>query len=322
MDCKKTYYIGIDIGGTKIAYGLFNKERELVARHQCKSDDSLEGEEYFQGVIDDLFIFAENNGMTIGDVKDIGIGIAGYVDFDKGLFVRNASMPKLRNFYVVDYFRKKLGNDIRIVMDNDCHCGALAEYRCGAGRNHRHMVYCPVSTGISSGIIIDGKLFRGSNGASGESGHMISAVEGEDRILCGCGNAGCFNSPCSGKAITEHIRRWIVAGEHTIMTELAGGAKNITAVHLNQAYALGDEMAIKAVEHMVKYMSIWLFDVYMLLNIDCIVLSGGLLAMGDKLIKKVEEQFRRYQTTEFDVQFYQTELGADSGLIGAVKLLF
>ncbi len=94
------------------------------------------------------------------------------------------------------------------------------------------------------------------------------------------------------------------------------------SVERNLTMAAFDRLTKFGFLNMVKYMSIWLFDVYMLLNIDCIVLSGGLLAMGDKLIKKVEEQFRRYQTTEFDVQFYQTELGTDSGLTGAVELLF
>ena len=80
--------------------------------------------------------------------------------------------------------------------------------------------------------------------------------------------------------------------------------------------------AIRAVEQMAHYLSIWIFNVYMLLNIDCIVFSGGLLAMGDKLFGRMKEEFERYHTNEFPVEFFQTELGSDSGLIGAVELLF
>lgn len=316
------YYIGVDIGGTKIAYGLFDSNRQLLAKKKTPSDDALGGEEYFGRVAEELQHFVKNEKISFTDIKGIGIGIAGFVDFDQGRLVRAASLPKLIDFWVLNFLKEKLGEDVKIVLDNDCHCGALAEYRRGAGRSYKHMLYCPISTGISSGIIIDGKLFRGSDGASGESGHMLTAVEGPLKISCGCGNEGCFNSLCSGKNIAIHIRRWISQGEETIMTELAGGPENITAVHINQAYDLGDAMAKKAVEQMAKYMAIWLFDVYSLLNINCFVFSGGLLKMGDKLLNRVKNLFTEYQTNGFPVYFYETELGVDSGLIGAVELLF
>ena len=316
------YYVGVDIGGTKIAYGIFDSDRRLLAKKKIQSDDTLNGEAYFSRIAEELRCFVKHEEIEFADIKGIGIGIAGFVDFERGRLVCAASLPKLDDFFVVDFLKEKLGKDITIVLDNDCHCGALAEYRKGAGRAYRHMLYCPVSTGISSGIIIDGKLFRGSNGASGESGHMLTAIEGPLKIPCGCGNMGCFNSLCSGKAITTHIRRWINQGEKTIMTELAGGDTKITAVHINQAYERGDTMARKAVEQMAQYMAIWLFDVYTLLNINCFVFSGGLLKMGDKLFQRVKDMFNQYHTNDFPVYFYETELGMDSGLIGAVELLF
>lgn len=316
------YYLGVDIGGTKIAYGLFDEKKNLLKKKTVRSNDSLEGEIYFSQVASDIEAMACEAHIGYEEVKGIGVGIAGSVDFEQGRLVCAASLPKLTNFPVVEYMKERLGFAVNIVMDNDCHCGALAEYRRGAGKQYQHMVYCPISTGISTGIIIDGKLFRGSNGASGESGHMITAVENELRITCGCGNAGCFNSLGSGKAITEHIRRWIRQGESTEMLKLAGSPENITAIHIDEAYKNGDAMAEKAVDQMVKYLSIWLFDVYTLLNINCIVFSGGLLAMGDKLIGRIEKQFLEYKQNDFEVHFYKTELGADSGLIGALELLF
>lgn len=106
------------------------------------------------------------------------------------------------------------------------------------------------------------------------------------------------------------------------MTQLAGSPEQITAYHINQAYDLGDPMAHRAISHMAHYLSIWIFAVYMLLNVDCIVFSGGLLAMGDKLFKPMLEEFERYHTNGFPVHFYNTQLGSDAALIGAVELLF
>ena len=317
------FYIGIDVGGTKIAYGLFDEARKLLVRKQTASDDQKEGQEFFEPVLEIIREFMEEAGNRGGTVEGIGIGITGFVDFEKGALTKTASLPKLNNFAVVDYLKSRLDQDICIVMDNDCHCGALAEYRQGAGRGRRNMLYCPVSTGISSSMIIDGRLFRGSNGASGESGHMLAAVPEDVGMACSCGNVGCFNSLGSGKAILNYVKKWITEdGEKSILPELAGGVAQITTRHINEAYEKGDPVAIRAVEQMAHYLSIWIFNVYMLLNIDCIVFSGGLLAMGDKLLGRMKEEFERYHTNEFPVEFFQTELGSDSGLIGAVELLF
>lgn len=316
------YYIGIDVGGTKTAYGLFDEKRKLLVRKQSDSDDRKTGEEFFAPVLEVIREFTEEAERRGGTVEGIGIGITGFVDFEKGRLTKTASLPRLNNFAVVDYLKSQLDGDIRIVMDNDCHCGALAEYRQGAGRGHRNMLYCPVSTGISSGMIIDGKLFRGSNGASGESGHMIAAVPEDIRMSCSCGNEGCFNSLGSGKAILKYVKKWIADGEASVLPEMAGGADKITTRHINEAYEKGDAVAIRAVEQMAHFLAIWIFDVYMLLNIDCIVFSGGLLAMGEKLFGRMKEEFERYHTNEFPVEFFKTELGNDSGLVGAVELLF
>ena len=316
------YYIGIDIGGTKIAYGLFDAERRLLVKKQTASDDGKDGEAFFAPVLDvigELMREAKERG---GRTAGIGIGITGFVDFENGALTRTASLPRLNHFPVVAYLKSRLGEQIPIVLDNDCHCGALAEYRHGAGRGHRNMLYCPVSTGISTGMILDGRLFRGSNGASGESGHMIAAVPKELGMECSCGNTGCFNSLSSGKAILSYVRKWIEAGENSVLPRLAGGIEHITARHINEAYEMGDAVAMRAVEQMAHYLAIWIFDVYMLLNVDCIVFAGGLLAMGDKLFGRIEKEFERYHTNGFPVRFYKTELGADSGLIGAVELLF
>lgn len=316
------YYIGIDIGGTKIAYGFFDKEKQLLMKKKTPSDDQKSGEEFFEPVLEVIHEYIREAESRGGKIGGIGIGITGFVDFEKGALTRTASLPKLNHFAVVDYLKSQIGQDIRIVMDNDCHCGALAEYRQGAGKGYRNMLYCPVSTGISTGIIIDGKLFRGSNGASGESGHMLTAVPEDIRMRCSCGNEGCFNSLGSGKAITNYVKRWIEEGATSILPELAGGIEHITARHINEAYEKGDAVAHRAVEQMAHYLAIWIFNVYMLLNVDCIVFSGGLLAMGDKLFGRIEEEFEQYHTNGFPVRFYKTELGSDSGLIGALELLF
>lgn len=316
------FYMGIDIGGTKIAYGLFDEERRLLKKAKAPSDDRKAGEEFFEPVFDMIHAFSEEAGRRGGLLSGIGIGITGFVDFQKGALSQTASLPKLSGFPVRSYLESRLGPPVRIALDNDCHCGALAEFRHGAGRGHKSMLYCPVSTGISTGMILDGRLFRGSNGASGESGHMLACVSEDLKQNCECGNRGCFNSLCSGKAITGYVKQWILEGNESILPALAGGIENITAKHISEACDLGDPLALRALEQMAHYLAVWIFNVYMLLNVDCIVFSGGLLSMGDKLMDRVRKEFEMYHKNEFPVSFCQTQLGEDSGLLGALELLF
>ena len=320
------FYMGIDVGGTKTSYGLFDEDKKLIYKEKLPSDDQKGPLEFFGQVAKKLLEFAEAAENRGGSLAGIGIGVPGFVDFEKGIIARIPSLPRLDGFGVADFLREQLSaagkGEIPVVVDNDGHCGALAEYRQGAGKGHRNMLYCPVSTGISTGMILDGRLFRGSNGASGESGHMLTCIPEEEQIPCMCGNSGCFNSMGSGKAILTHVRRWLEEGETSILPELAGGTEHITAKHINEAYEKGDALAVRAVEQMAHYLAVWIFNVYMLLNVDCIVFAGGLLAIGDKLFGRIREEFERYHTNGFPVEFHFTKLGEDSGLIGAMELLF
>lgn len=182
------------------------------------------------------------------------------------------------------------------------------------------MLYCPVSTGISSGIIINDELFRGRYGWSGESGHMI--VNPGEGIMCGCKNKGCLMSYCSGSMIVKHIKEKIEKGEETIMVELAGGKDNITAEHLLKAHGMNDEMAIWALGQMAKYLGVWCYNLYTTLNINCFIFGGGLVKFGEVLFGPVRKVFDSYNHNDFPVYFKFAELGDDFGIIGAAELLF
>ena len=102
------FYIGIDVGGTKIAYGLFDEARKLLVRKQTASDDQKEGQEFFEPVLEIIREFMEEAGNRGGTVEGIGIGITGFVDFEKGALTKTASLPKLNNFAVVDYLKFRI----------------------------------------------------------------------------------------------------------------------------------------------------------------------------------------------------------------------
>ena len=127
---------------------------------------------------------------------------------------------------------------------------------------------------------------------------------------------------CSGSMIVKHIEQKIAAGEKTLMTELAADDSPLSTKHLCEAWEQNDAMAKQAVEQMAQYMAIWLYNLYVLLNINCFVFSGGLLCMGDKLFKRVRELFDTYNNSEYPVYFKTALLGQDAGIIGARELLY
>ncbi len=316
------YAIGVDIGGTKIAYGLFDQNKNIIYKKNRKSDATIEALEFFTVVCDDIYSILNEQKIAKEELIGIGIGMPSFIHFETGYIVKTGSLPKIHDFPVREYLIQIFGDAIKIVVDNDAHTGAIAEARHGVGVEFRNIIYCPVSTGISNGIIINGELFRGSYGWAGESGHMLTHPVLEKEVFCGCGNAGCLNSLCSGKMIINHILKWLDEGEESIMPKLAGSRESIEAMHINEAYEMGDQLAIRAVEQMAQYMAMWLYNTYILLNINCFVFSGGLLSMGDKLFGRVQELFHIYNHSDFPVYFYETRLGKDSGIIGAMELLF
>ncbi|MDR3171429.1 MAG: ROK family protein [Treponema sp.] len=313
------YVVGIDVGGTKIALGLFDHRKRLVAEKGIPSDPDLGPEAFFDVLIQALLKLLAEESVAWEQLQGIGLGMPSFIHFETGHIVKTSNLVRIRDFPARAYLMDKFSG-VPIILDNDAHVAALAEHRMGAGRGFKNMIYCPVSTGIASAIIIDGKLFRGTYGWAGESGHAI-ATPGEG-LLCGCGNQGCFMSWCSGSMIVKHIQNWIAAGEHTLMTELAGGAENIACFHLEAAYDQGDPLAIKALNQMATYLGIWFFNLYVTFNIDCFVLGGGLLKMGEKLLAPVRRTFDQYNRNDMPVYFKTAELGNHFGIIGAAELIF
>ena len=311
------YYMGIDVGGTKIAYGLFDENAKLIAKRSNSSDATCPPEPFFDAIAAEALRLAEENGVRREDLAGVGVGVPSYVKYDEGRIVKTVNLTCLNNFPARDYLSERLG--LPVALANDAQAAALAEYRHGAGCGFPNMLYCPVSTGISSAIIINGQLFRGSYGWAGETGHAI--ITPGEGILCGCGNRGCLMSYVSGSMIVKHVQERIAQGEKSVMTELAGDASRITAYTIQQGYDMGDPLARWALHQMTKYMAVWLYNLYVTFNINCFVFGGGLLKFGDRLFPAVRAQFDAYNQSDLPVYFKNAELTEDFGIVGAMELL-
>ena len=142
------YYAAADIGGTKVALGLFGEDKTLVGKGQFASDPGLPGEAFFTQVVEELRALCREHEVDPAGLAGLGIGVPGMVKFYEGRVALCAMLPGLNGFPVEEFVTSLLPG-VKVVVDNDGHCAALAESRQGAGRGFPHMLYCPVSTGLS-----------------------------------------------------------------------------------------------------------------------------------------------------------------------------
>lgn len=312
------FYISVDVGGTNVKYAVFNEEKQIIHKQSHPTDINLEPIPFFDYIINQINLMRQKLGIKREDLKGIGMGLPSFIKFDEGIIMMTSNIPLLNNFPAREYLSNKLNTTV--VIDNDGNVAAVAEHRHGAGKGRKHMLYCPVSTGISSAIIINGSPFRGSYGWAGESGHTI--ITPNDGVTCGCQNDGCFMSHISGSMIIKRVRSRINEGYESVLSDMLDGRlENLTANHILEGYNKGDSVCEWALEHMSRYMGIWLFNIYQILNINTFVFGGGLVNFGDPLFKKAIEVFDELNHIKLPVEFRFAELKQDFGVIGALELL-
>ena len=309
---KDRYIIGIDAGGTKVAYGLFCSKGKIIARHQHTTDASADGPAFSDTLIGNINILMKKNNLPFEKLDGVGVGMPSFIKSDAVYVFLTSAVTKIKDFAMRDYLEARL--PVPVILDNDANVAALAEHRHGAGRGARHMVYVVMGTGFGSGIIIDGKIFSGSYGAAGECGHML-ATPGEG-LLCGCENKGCYMSYVAGRLLPERVRHGLKSGIISKLTpETADGKK------LLEAYKDDDPLAQKLIGEMAHNIACCLYNIYQMLNIDTYVFGGGLVNLGDVLFDRVYEEFGSYNHIPFPVHFKMAELREDIGIIGAAELV-
>jgi len=306
------FIIGIDAGGTKVAYGLFDSNGKIVDRLQHSTDADTDGPAFSDTLIKNINILIEKNDLTFDHIEGVGIGMPSFIERDTGYVFMTSAMPRIKDFYMRDYLKERLPT--HIVLDNDANAAALAEHRHGAGRGTKHMVYMVVGTGSGSGIIIDGKVFSGSYGAAGECGHALATPD--KGLMCGCENRGCFMTYVAGKHLPERTKLGLESGIESELTP-----ETVDGKILLNAYEKGDQLAKKLISDMAYYLAYCTFNMYQILNINTFVFGGGITKLGDALFDKMREEFNRFYHISFPVHFKMAELDEDIGIIGAAELL-
>jgi len=308
-------FVGVDIGGTKVAAGLVDMYGEISTpvRLPMVSHDSAEA-----GLSAVLQAIAQVISQGDAQVSGIGICSPGPLDPATGIILNPPNLPCWRNFPLAEAVQKV--HRVPVQVDNDANAAALAEARWGAGRGYPSVFYATIGTGIGTGIIFDGHIFHGRTGAAGEGGHVSIDYRGP---LCGCGKPGCIEVLASGTAIAKRARQKIVAGGKSSMLGLAGG--NLDAVNgeiVGEGFAAGDPLATEILTEAADMIALWLGNMIDLLDPHVIVIGGGAAALLRPLFEHMRQRIPKLTVNprSVEVPIVSSRYGADSGIAGGAAL--
>jgi glucokinase len=295
----------VDIGGTKIAVGIVDDNGKVLARTQGPTDPNR----YADGLKTIARMLRETATTAGTEITGIGIGSTGPVDPIRGEFGDVDFLPGWRGKNLVNDLAQIF--NVRAALENDGDAAALAEAGWGAGRNRSRLIYVTVGTGIGGGMVFDGKLYRGVDGAHPEVGHHVVDPAGPQ---CSCGFRGCWESLAAGPAIVA----WLESHAPANYPHREG----ITAKKICELAQLGDPFAKQAVEHEAYYLGIGLANLINLFTPDAIVLSGSVMKSAPLFLDRIREVIGsgcRFVPAE-KTQLTLASLGDDTNLIGAARV--
>jgi len=239
--------------------------------------------------------------------------VPGAVDSDKAVVLQAPNLPSLVNFGLKAALEQRLGWPV--FLENDANAAAVGEMWLGAARGCRDVMSVTLGTGVGGGVILDGKLWRGSHGSAGEIGH--TTVDPFSGVKCKCGNTGCLEMFASASAIVRMTRENLSLFPKTSLT-----SDELTAERVYKAGLEGDELALAVFKRFGMYLGIGLANIINLIDPEIIVITGGAANGWDlfatEMYRQVEE--RAFRTTAQQVRIARAECGDNAGLLGAARL--
>ena len=306
--------IGVDVGGTKVAAGVVDESGTILARsrHETPSASPSDVEDVIASCVAEL--------REQHEVGAVGVGAAGFIDADRSrvLFAPNLSW---RDEPLRDAVASRVG--LPVVVENDANAAAWAEHRFGAGKGEDELVAVTVGTGIGGGIVLGGRLYRGRFGIGAEFGHM-EVVPGGRR--CGCGQSGCWEQYCSGRALLREAREIadVRRGFGDRLLELGGGRpEGIEAREVTAAAQEGDPAALECFEEIGRWLGQGLADLAAVLDPGVFVVGGGVADAGELLLDPARRAFVERLTgggSRPQAEIRLAALGNDAGMVGAADL--
>ncbi|MCK6455662.1 MAG: ROK family protein [Phycisphaerae bacterium] len=312
-----TVVIGIDLGGTDIKGGLVAHDGRVLER-RIVATEAFGGPDHVVGRIIALAQSLRESAASRGiEVAGVGIGAPGSISSREGMIVSPPNLPRWDRVPVVEPVRSAIS--LPISLENDANAAVLGEFWRGAGRDCDDVAMLTLGTGIGGGVMLGGQLWRGRFENAAEFGHMIVEMNG---VACKCGQRGCLEAYASATATAARATDRVWRGEASSLKTLLDRAGALTARDVVEAASAGDSLAAQVWDETCGYLAVACVNLQHVLNLERIILAGGMSAAGVPLLDGVRRHFDRLMWPDVGdrPQLVLAELGNDAGFIGCAYL--
>ena len=304
---------GIDIGGTTVKLGLFTEEGNLVDKWEITTRKEESGRYILSDVAKSIESKIEERNLSKDQIVGIGVGVPGPVTAD-GTVIQCVNL----GWEIVNVANEvKALTGFQAKVGNDANVAALGEMWQGGGKGYNSIVLVTLGTGVGGGVIVDGQILTGSNGAAGEIGHLLVNYEEKDK--CGCGKTGCLEQFASATGIVKEAKRLLSKStEPSKLREY----EQLSAKNIFDCAKENDKLALELVDQLGRYLGIALSHVAAVVDPQAFVIGGGVSKAGSILTDAVKKYYNQYVMLALKNQeFNLAELGNDAGIFGCARLI-
>jgi glucokinase len=306
--------IGVDLGGTKAIAGAVDSRLGVHYRTRREVPTTDLG-----ALLSTLTeVVEEVRDAVGGEVEAVGFGIPCLIDQDRGLAASSVHLP-INGIAFADVMAERLG--LPVFMDNDGNLALLAEHRQGAAQGARNAVMLTLGTGIAGGILIGGEIYRGSQGAAGEFGHMVVWADGPE-CGAGCPNRGCLEALVSGTALVREALALAQRQPQSRLGRALTTGREITGPLVTELAHDRDPDAVTLLAGLGEWLGIGLVNIVNIFNPDVVVIGGGVIAAGELILEPARAVLaeRALALGAAHVEVLAAHFGAESGMLGAALL--
>lgn len=318
---EKSYYLVIDIGGTKIRSAIGDNQGHLLKKVKSFTQARAGANTVIKDILEISRQVISLMGIDQTILKGIGISFGGPVNFSKQKILKSQHVHGWDNLNLPKLFFGEF--QLPCVIDNDANLAAFGEKIFGAGKKADSLLYLTISTGIGAGVIIDGKIWHGHHSLAGEIGHNIIDRNGP---MCSCGKKGCLEALASGTALAKNTISFLKTHPHyktKIKSLVSNSLDNITAITIYQAARQNDPYALKTIDESIANLALGISNAINIFDPQMVIIGGGITnerEMFFEPLKKYVSEFSMFKQS-FSVPIVTAKLGDDAGLKGALALV-
>ena len=315
-EIQSTLVCAVDLGGTNLRAANIDREGRIHERVKVSTPAANKPEDILNAIASAVGQCEDQAAPRAGRMQAVSVVVPGSVHRDTGAIVNAPNVPAIVDFRLADALAAKL--DRQVVIENDANAAALGEMWQGAARGCRTFVCLTLGTGVGSGIVLDGELWRGVDGTAGEIGH--TSVDPFGGVACTCGSRGCLEVYASATAIVRMAREAKPRHPNSFLAS----SNHLTSEQIYRAGVKGDELALEVFRRMGGYLGVGLANLINILNPEMIVIGGGVVNAWELFEKDMNHQVaeRAFPLPAAQVKIVPGECGDNAGLLGAARLAF